>query len=59
MSIERLDEIGLIKPSLNLDPSKLQAYAAWLAKFWPEADFAALNRTAETAATWPAQAAGE
>lgn len=55
--VEEQDEVNLIKRSLNLDPAKLQAYFTWLAEFWPEADFASLNTQAETAATWPAEAA--
>lgn len=55
--IEEQDEINLIKRSLNLDPAKLQNYSAWVAEFWPEKDFASLNKQAETAASWPAQAA--
>jgi uncharacterized peroxidase-related enzyme len=55
--IEMQDEINLIKRSLDLDPAKIQAYIAWVAEFWPKADFATLNKQAETAATWPAQAA--
>ena len=55
--IEMPDEVSLIKRSLNLDPAKIQAYVAWLAEFWPEKDFDGLNRQAEKAATWPAEAA--
>jgi uncharacterized peroxidase-related enzyme len=55
--IEQQDEINLIKRSLDLDPAKLQAYIAWVSDFWPETDFASLNKQAEAAATWPAQAA--
>jgi len=55
--IEMQDEVNQIKRSLNLDPAKLQAYLAWLAAFWPAADFATLNKQAEAAATWPAEAA--
>jgi uncharacterized peroxidase-related enzyme len=55
--IEQQDEIDLIKRSLNLNPAKLQAYIAWVAEFWPETDFDSLNKQAEAAATWPAQAA--
>lgn len=55
--IEEQDEINLIKPSLNLDPAKVQAYIAWLAEFWPEKDFDSLNKQAAEAATWPAEAA--
>jgi len=55
--IEEQDEVNLIKRSLNLDPAKIQAYVAWLAEFWPDKDFASLNRQAESAATWPAEAA--
>ena len=55
--IEQEAEIGLIKRSLNLDPAKVQAYVAWLAAFWSRADFPALNKQAESAASWPAQAA--
>ncbi len=55
--IEEQDEVNLIKRSLNLDPAKIQAYVSWLSEFWPEADFDSLNRQAEGAATWPAEAA--
>jgi uncharacterized peroxidase-related enzyme len=55
--IEQQDEVDLIKRSLNLDPAKVQAYIAWMAEFWPQTDFASLNKQAESAATWPAQAA--
>jgi uncharacterized peroxidase-related enzyme len=55
--IEMQDEVNLIKRSLNLDPTKIQAYVGWLAAFWPKGDFASLNRQAEDAATWPAKAA--
>ena len=55
--IEEQDEINLIKRSLNLDPKKLKNYSASVAEFWPEKDFASLNKQAEAAATWPAQAA--
>ncbi len=55
--IEEQDEIDLIKPSLNLDPAKVQAYAAWVAQFWPEKDFATLREQAGAAAVWPADAA--
>jgi uncharacterized peroxidase-related enzyme len=55
--IEMQDEVNLIKRSLNLDPTKIQAYVGWLAEFWPKADFDSLNRQAENAATWPAEAA--
>jgi hypothetical protein len=55
--VEMQDEVNLIKRSLNLDPAKVQTYLSWLAAFWPEADFDSLNRQAESAATWPAEAA--
>lgn len=55
--IEEADEIGLIKRSLNLDPAKVKAYVDWVARNWPEANFAGLNAQAEAAATGPAQAA--
>ena len=55
--IEQQDEINLIKRSLDLDPAKVQAYVSWVADFWPKADFGSLNKQAEAAATWPAQAA--
>ena len=55
--IEQQDEINLIKRSLDLDPAKVQAYVSWVADFWPKTDFASLNKQAEAAATWPAQAA--
>lgn len=55
--VEMQDEVNLIKRSLNLDPAKIQAYVGWLAEFWPETDFDSLNRQAEKAATWPAEAA--
>ena len=55
--IEQQDEINLIKRSLDLDPAKVQAYIAWMAEFWPKTDFASLNKQAEAAATWPAEAA--
>jgi uncharacterized peroxidase-related enzyme len=55
--VEMQDEVNLIKRSLNLDPAKIQAYANWLAEFWPEGNFDKLNRQAEEAATWPAKAA--
>ncbi len=55
--IEQQDEINLIKRSLDLDPAKIQAYVSWLSDFWPKTDFANLNKQAEAAATWPAQAA--
>ena len=53
--LEEQDEVNLIKRSLNLDPAKVQAYIAWVADFWPEKDFASLNKQAEAAATWPAR----
>ena len=55
--IEQQDEINLIKRSLDLDPAKIQAYVSWLSDFWPEKDFASLNRQAEAAASWQTQAA--
>jgi uncharacterized peroxidase-related enzyme len=55
--IEQQDEINLIKRSLDLDPAKIQAYVSWLSDFWPEKDFASLNRQAEAAATWQREAA--
>ena len=55
--LEEQDEVNLIKRSLNLDPAKVQAYISWMADFWPEKDFASLNKQAEAAATWPAEAA--
>lgn len=55
--IEEQDEVNLIKRSLNLDPAKIQDYVAWLSEFWPDKNFDDLNRQAENAATWPAEAA--
>jgi uncharacterized peroxidase-related enzyme len=55
--IEEQDEINLIKRSLNLDPAKIQNYSTWVSEFWPEKDFASLNKQAEASATWPAKAA--
>jgi uncharacterized peroxidase-related enzyme len=55
--IEMQDEVNLIKRSLNLDPAKIQAYVGWLSEFWPNGGFDGLNRQAEDAATWPAEAA--
>jgi uncharacterized peroxidase-related enzyme len=54
--IEEQEEINLIKPSLNLDPTKVKDYVSWMAGFWPDADFASLNAAAEKAATLPAEA---
>ncbi len=55
--VEQQDEVDLIKRSLNLDPAKVQAYVDWVARFWPDEDFASLNEQAGAAATWPEQAA--
>jgi len=54
--IEDLDEINLIKRSLNMDPAKVRTYVRWVADNWPD-EFNSLNEAAEQAASWPAEAA--
>lgn len=51
--IEDIEEINLIKPSLNLDPAKIKNYLSWMADFWPEDGFENLNEEAHKSATPP------
>ncbi len=55
--IEDIEEIDLIKPSLNLDPGKVKNYLTWLASFWPEEDFDTVVQQAKDAARPVSEAA--
>ena len=47
-------EVDLIKRSLDMDPSRMEAYVRWVSENWPAHDpeaFARLNEAAEQAAT--------